>query len=95
MSARPGSRPSAVVKNPAALARLVQQGVKRHPYPKNVMAAALKAANELYDDEAAANPVFRRFYQSWTVFRYAQYQWYRIAEASFSNFIAGQRLPFK
>jgi len=45
--------------------------------------------------QAAANPVFRRFYQPWTVFRYAQYQWYRIAEASFSNFMAGQRLPFK
>jgi TRAP-type mannitol/chloroaromatic compound transport system substrate-binding protein len=74
---------------------LVQQGVKLHPYPKDVMAAALKAANELYDDEAAANPVFRCFYQSWTVFRYAQYQWYRIAEGSFSNFMAGQRLPFK
>jgi len=35
------------------------------------------------------------FCPSWTVFRHAQYQWYRIAKASFSNFMAGQRLPFK
>ena len=82
-------------KNPPALARLVQQGVKLHPFPKDVMAAALKAATDLYEEESAANPVFRRFYQSWKPFRYAQYQWYRIAEASFSNFMAGQRLPFK
>jgi len=82
-------------KNPPALARLVQQGVQLHPYPKDVMAAALKAANDLYEEESAANPVFRRFYQSWSAFRHAQYQWYRIAEASFSNFMAGQRLPFK
>jgi hypothetical protein len=27
--------------------------------------------------------------------RYAQYQWYRVAEAAFSNFMAGQRLPLK
>jgi TRAP-type mannitol/chloroaromatic compound transport system substrate-binding protein len=56
---------------------LVQQGVKLHPYPKDVMAAVLKAASELNDDEAVANPVFRRFYQSWTAFRYVQHQWYR------------------
>lgn len=74
MFARPGSRRSAVVNNPAALARLVQQGLELHPYPRDVMAAVLKAANELYDEEATANPVFRRFYQSWTVFRYAQYE---------------------
>lgn len=82
-------------KNPPALARLVQQAVKLHPYPKDVMAAALKAAHELYEEEAAVNPVFRRIYQSWKPFRYAQYQWYRIAEASYSNFMAGQRLPFE
>ncbi|MGQ0580107.1 MAG: hypothetical protein ACT4PQ_14520 [Betaproteobacteria bacterium] len=95
MSARPGSRHSAVGENPAALARLVQQGVKRHPYPKDVMAAVLKAANELYDEEAAANPVSRRSCQSWTVLHNAQSQWYRIAEAPFGNFMVGQRLPFK
>ena len=60
------------------------------------MVAALKAAHDLFDDdEAAANPVLRRFYQAWKAFRYAQYQWYRVAEAPFSNFTAGQRLPFK
>jgi TRAP-type mannitol/chloroaromatic compound transport system substrate-binding protein len=79
-------------KNPPALARLVQQGVKLHPFPKDVMSAALNAAHDLYEEEASSNPVFRRFYQSWKTFRYAQYQWYRIAEAPFSNFMAGQRL---
>ncbi len=82
-------------KNPPTLARLVQQGAKLHPFPTDVMTAAFKAASEMYEEEAAANPLFRRFYQSWKVFRYAQYQWYRVAEAPFSNFMAGQRLPFK
>jgi TRAP-type mannitol/chloroaromatic compound transport system substrate-binding protein len=82
-------------RNPPALARLVRQGVRLHPYPMDVMTAAFKAANDLYEEEAAANPVFRRFYQSWRAFRYAQYQWYRVAEAPFSNFMAGQRLPLK
>lgn len=56
-------------KNPPALARLVQQGVKLQPFPKDVMIAAIKAAHDIYDEEAAANPVFRRFYQSWKAFR--------------------------
>jgi TRAP-type mannitol/chloroaromatic compound transport system substrate-binding protein len=54
---------------------------------------ALEAAKELYDEKAAADPMFRRFCQSWTLFRYTQYQWYRVAAASFNNFMAGRRLP--
>jgi len=80
-------------KNPQALARLVSQGVKLHPYPKDILVAALTAATALYDEEAARNPVFARFYASWRKFRYEQTQWYRIAEATFNNFMASQRLP--
>jgi len=80
-------------KNPQALARLVAQGVKLHPYPKDVLVAALAAATTLYDEEAARNPTFARFYTSWRKFRYEQTQWYRIAEATFNNFMASQRLP--
>jgi len=80
-------------KNPQALARLVSQGVMLHPYPKDILVAALAAATALYDEEAARNPVFARFYVSWRKFRYEQTQWYRIAEATFNNFMASQRLP--
>ena len=62
-------------------------------HPRDVTAAALEATRELYDEKAAANPMSRRFCQSWTLFRYTQYQWYRVAESSFSNFMAGRRLP--
>jgi TRAP-type mannitol/chloroaromatic compound transport system substrate-binding protein len=62
-------------------------------HPKDVTAAAPEAAKELYDEKAAANPMFRRFCRSWTLFRYTQYQWYRVAVASFNNFMAGRRLP--
>ncbi|MCW5620908.1 MAG: ABC transporter substrate-binding protein, partial [Burkholderiales bacterium] len=80
-------------RNPQALARLVSQGVKLHPYPKDVLVAGLAAANALYDEEAARNALFARFYASWQKFRYEQTQWYRIAEATFNNFMASQRLP--
>ena len=77
-------------KNPQALARLVAAGVQLHPYPKDVLEAALAAAEALYDEEAARNPVFRKFLVPWRKFRYEQTQWYRIAEATFNNFMASR-----
>ena len=73
----------------------IQQDVKLQPYPGDILSAALKAAHERYEEEITANPAFRRFYQSRKDFHYAQYQRYRIAEASFSNFMFGLQLPFR
>lgn len=74
-------------KNPPALMRLVQQGVKLHAYPKDVMLAARRAAFEIYADEANNNPVFKTLYDSWKPFRDLQNQWFKIAEAPYQNFL--------
>ncbi|OYZ58586.1 MAG: ABC transporter substrate-binding protein [Hydrogenophilales bacterium 16-61-112] len=50
-------------KNPPALLRLVGQGVKLHPYPKDVMLAARRATFELYEEEAKINPDFAAIYR--------------------------------
>ena len=73
-------------KNPAALGRLIQGGAILHPYPKDLMEAALKIANELYDEEAGKNPSFKKIYDSWKRFRNDQFQWFRVAESSYANF---------
>jgi TRAP-type mannitol/chloroaromatic compound transport system substrate-binding protein len=44
------------VKNPIALKQLVGQGVKVLPFPKDVMAAAFKSAQEVYAELNASNP---------------------------------------
>ena len=59
------------------------------------MVAAVRAAHKLYEEETVTNALFRRVYQSWGVFRYAQYQWHRIAKASFSKFMPGRQLLFR
>jgi len=82
-------------KNPQALARLVNEGVRLHAYPRDILLAAHAAAEALYDEEAGRNPVFRRFLASFRKFRYEQTQWYRMAEATFNNFMASQKLPAK
>ncbi len=74
-------------KNPLALMRLVKGGVKLHPYPADVMRAARKAAFEIFNDEAAKNPAFRKIYTEWKKFRDAEIQWFKVAEASYANFL--------
>ena len=74
-------------KNPAALGRLLQSGAILHQYPKDLMEAALKAANEIYDDEVSKNPAFKKIFESWKRFRNDEFQWFRIAEATYANFV--------
>jgi TRAP-type mannitol/chloroaromatic compound transport system substrate-binding protein len=74
-------------QNPQALMRLVQQGVKLHAYPKDIMETAQKAAFAIYDEEAAKNPDFARIYTPWKQFRDAELQWFKVAEASYANFL--------
>ena len=73
-------------KNPAALGRLVRAGTKLHPFPQDIMVAALKVATQLYAEEAAKNPAFKKIYEPWSRFRNDQFQWFRVAELSYANF---------
>ena len=73
-------------KNPAALGRLLRAGATLHPFPKDIMVAALKVANELYAEEAAKNPAFKKIYEPWSRFRNDQFQWFHVAELSYANF---------
>lgn len=67
-------------KNPPALIRLLQQGVKLHPFPADVMAEAQKQAFALYEDEAKKNPAFKKIYEPWLAFRKQQHAWFNLAE---------------
>jgi len=74
-------------KNPLALMRLVKNGVKLHPFPQEMLVAANKAAFALYDEEAAKNPGFKKIYTEWKKFRDTEIQWFKVAEASYANFL--------
>ncbi len=74
-------------KNPQSLMRLMKQGVKLHAFPKDVMDAAKKAAFAMYDEEARKNRNFARIYEEWKKFRAQEIQWFKVSEASFSNYL--------
>jgi TRAP-type mannitol/chloroaromatic compound transport system substrate-binding protein len=78
--------------NPAALKRLLANGVQLLPFSNEIMAASYAAANELYEETAAKNAKFKKVYEPWKAFRDEQVSWFAIAENRFDNFmIAAER----
>jgi TRAP-type mannitol/chloroaromatic compound transport system substrate-binding protein len=74
--------------NPGALRRLVAAGVQLRPFPREIMLASWKAANEVFDETSAANPKFKKVYESWRKFRDEDILWFRVAEQNFDTFMA-------
>ena len=74
-------------KNPEALRRLVAGGAQLRAFPRPVMEASLKAANELYAELAQKSAHFKRIYEGWSRFRSEQFLWFRVAEAGYDNFV--------
>lgn len=73
--------------NPAALKRLVANGVRLRPFSNEIMAACYKAANEVYDEISAKNAKFKKVYEAMVKFRTDQVQWFSIAENRYDNFM--------
>ena len=79
--------------NPAALKRLVANGVKLQPFSNDILAACYKSTQEVYEEIAGKNTKFKKVYDAWKTFRADQVQWFSIAENRFDNFmIAAERL---
>ena len=74
--------------NPAALRRLVAQGVQLRPFSREILNACYAAANAVYAEEAEKNAKFKKIYEPWKKFREDQILWFRVAEQKFDNFMA-------
>ena len=74
-------------KNPEAMVRLIAKGVQLRAFPRPVMEASLKAANELYAELAQKSAHFKRIYEGWSKFRSEQFLWFRVAESGYDNFV--------
>ena len=74
-------------RNPEALRRLVAAGTQLRVFPRPVLEASLKAANELYDEIAAKSPHWKRIYEGWRRFRSEEFLWFRVGENVYENFV--------
>ena len=79
--------------NPAALKRLIGNGVQLRPFSNEIMAACYKAATEVAAEISAKNANFKKIYEAMVKFRNEQVQWFSIAENRYDNFmVAAERL---
>ncbi|MEL7071945.1 MAG: ABC transporter substrate-binding protein [Cyanobacteria bacterium J06581_3] len=76
--------------NGDVLNRLVIGGTKLLPFSKEILTASYQAAFDLYDEIASEDSQFDTIYQSWKTFRSDIYQWNRVNELSFADFVMNQ-----
>ena len=79
-------------RNPIALKELVAKGAKLRPFSNDVLAAAFKAAMELYDELSAKNPDWKKVYADYSKYRADANLWFRFTEAKFDSFMQSQKL---
>jgi TRAP-type mannitol/chloroaromatic compound transport system substrate-binding protein len=73
--------------NPAALKRLLANGVKLHAFSPEIMEACYTAAKELHADISSKNASFKKVYESMTDFSNNTYQWFQVAELGYDSFM--------
>ena len=77
-------------RNPAALARLLDQGIEMRPFSDDLMRAARDASFAILEEQAAADAAYRKIYESWKQARTDAYRWFGTAELAYSRFAFGE-----
>ncbi len=76
-------------RNPAALARLVKEGIDFRPFSEDLLAAAQVASREMLEEQASADAMYREVYTAWSAFREDAYRWFGTAELAYARFAFG------
>ncbi|MCS6810820.1 MAG: TRAP transporter substrate-binding protein [Tepidimonas sp.] len=79
-------------RNPAALKRLVANGVKVLAFPKPVMDEAFKQAMGLYEELMQSNPNWKKVYTDYRNFQRDANLWFRFTEARFDSYMQSVKL---
>jgi TRAP-type mannitol/chloroaromatic compound transport system substrate-binding protein len=75
-------------KNRLALQRLKAAGVTLNKFSDDIMQGSYKAAHELYAEESAKNPKFKKIFDDWQKFRAEEAQWFALTELATEEFLA-------
>ena len=78
-------------RNPQALKRLVGAGAQLRPFSEEILEASLKASNEVNAETSAANPDFKKIWESQLAFRNDENLWWQVAEYTFETFMIRSR----
>ncbi|MEJ7688116.1 MAG: TRAP transporter substrate-binding protein [Variovorax sp.] len=78
--------------NPTALKQLVAAKTKVLPFSQAVLEASFKASMEVFAENDAKSPEWKKIYADLRDFQRDQVLWFRFAESRFDNFMASQKL---
>ena len=78
--------------NPVALKQLVAAKTKVLPFSQAVLEASFKASMEVFAENDAKSPEWKKIYADMRAFQRDQVLWFRFAENRFDNFMASQKL---
>ncbi len=73
-------------KNPPAMKRLIQYGTQFREFGDDVMSAARRESLSLLEENASADPGYRKVYEAWKKFREESFEWFGKAELSYAAF---------
>ncbi len=79
-------------RNPVALKQLIGAKVKLLPFGKDVLDAAFQAAQEVFAQNSAKSPEWKKIYTDYRSFQRDQVAWSGVAEARFDNFVRTVKL---
>ena len=78
--------------NPPALKRIVASGIKFLPFPKSVVDAGFKSAQEVYAEHSAKSPEFKKIFDDMRAFQRDQILWNRVSELQFTQTMASVKI---
>ncbi len=79
------------LKNPHAVKQLVNEGTVLRPFSQEILEAAYNAAQSVYTEISAGNPVFKAIYDDQVTFKREGYLWMQLAEYTFDTFMMIQQ----
>ena len=78
--------------NPTALKQLVAAKTKVLPFSQAVMDASFKASMEVFAENDAKSPEWKKIYADMRAFQRDQILWFRFAEARYDTFMSAQKI---
>ena len=74
--------------NLQALGTLREAGAVLHPFPEDVMQQAYDAAREILEEEASADPSYRKVYDAFRSWQRESAGWFDLAEGEYARFMS-------
>ncbi len=79
-------------RNPVALKQLIGAKIKLLPFSKDILDASFKASQQVYAENDAKSPEWKKIFADFRTFQRDQVAWFRVAESRFDTYMQTVKL---